>query len=132
MHSLPNEEFIAEILRRFSGIPSEVLREPDLMDLLLPMLRADVEMIETHKYEAEAALECPITVFGGRQDTEARFDELVAWRQHTSNSFQTQILPGDHFFIQSAQKQIVESVLRQLNLEEDSMRSSNSASVLLR
>jgi medium-chain acyl-[acyl-carrier-protein] hydrolase len=131
MHPLPNEQFVAEILRRFNGIPEGVLREPDLMEMLLPMLRADVEMIETHEYEAEAALDCPITVFGGREDTEARFEELVAWRQHTSSSFQTEILPGDHFFIQSAQKQIVETVFRQLNLEEDFTRSNNGASILL-
>ena len=72
----------------------------------------------------------PITAFGGKEDTEARFDELVAWHQHTSSSFQTEIFPGDHFFIQSAQKQIVETVFRQLNLEEEFTRSNDGAPIL--
>jgi medium-chain acyl-[acyl-carrier-protein] hydrolase len=130
MHPLPNEQFITEMLRRFNGIPSGVLREPELMELLLPMLRADVEMVETYEYAPEAALDCPITVFGGQDDTPARFDELVAWRPHTNHRFQTEIFPGGHFFIQSAQKQIVESVFRQLSLDEDFMRSNNGAAIL--
>jgi medium-chain acyl-[acyl-carrier-protein] hydrolase len=130
LHTMPNEQFIAEILRRFKGIPAAVLREPELMELLLPMLRADIEMVETYEYAPEAALQCPITVFGGREDGEAGFEELDAWRQHTSHRLQTEILPGDHFFIQSAQKRIVETVFRQLSLEEDFTRSNNGAAIL--
>lgn len=130
MHTMTDDPFIAEITRRFGGIPAEVLREPDLMALLLPMLRADVEMVETYQHVPEAALECPITVLGGREDTEARFEELIAWRQHTNLGFQTEILPGNHFFIQSAQKQIVETVFRQLSLDEDFTGSKNGAEIL--
>lgn len=130
LHPMPDEHFVSEILRRFKGIPTQVLREPDLMKLLLPMLRADVEMVETYSYVPEAALECPITVLGGREDTEAGFEELIAWRQHTSQRFQTEILSGNHFFIQSAQKQIVEVVFRQLNLDGDFARTNNSAAAL--
>jgi medium-chain acyl-[acyl-carrier-protein] hydrolase len=127
MHQMHDQQFIQEILRRFNGIPSGVLREPELVKLLLPMLRADVEMVETYEYAPESALECPITVFGGREDPEARFEELMAWRQHTSDRFQTKIFPGNHFFIQSAQKQIVETVFRQLSLDEEFVHTTNAA-----
>jgi medium-chain acyl-[acyl-carrier-protein] hydrolase len=130
LHPMPAEQFVTEIIRRFKGIPTAVLLEPDLMELLLPMLRADVEMVETYEYVPEAALECPITVLGGREDTEARFEELIAWRQHTNHRFQTEILAGNHFFIQFAQKQIVETVFRQLSLDEDFTRSKSCAAAL--
>ena len=127
---MPDEQFITEIIRRYMGIPMQVLREPDLMELLLPMLRADVEMVETYACASEAALDCPITVLGGREDTEARFEELIAWRQHTNQRLQTEILPGNHFFIQSAKKEIVDIVFRQLNLDEDFTRTGNGMAIL--
>ncbi|MBZ5569145.1 MAG: alpha/beta fold hydrolase [Acidobacteriia bacterium] len=116
---LQDEQFVAEIRRRYNGIPREVLGDPELMELLLPMLRADVEMLETYTYAPGPNLECPITAFGGWEDTEARFEELAAWCEQTNARFQTKMFPGDHFFLQSAQTQILETISQQLNLEVD-------------
>ncbi len=49
--------------RRFM-IPAAVLAEPDLMKLLLPVLRADMTAVETYEYEQGSPLPCPITVSG--------------------------------------------------------------------
>jgi medium-chain acyl-[acyl-carrier-protein] hydrolase len=107
---LRDEQFVAEISRRYSGIPQGVLQDPEMMELLLPALRADVEMLETYTYAPEAPLECPITAFGGREDTQTSQEELAAWREHTSSQFQTKIFPGDHFFVQSAQTEILSAI----------------------
>lgn len=112
---LRDEEFVAEIRRRYNGIPREVAQDPDVMELLLPLLRADVEMLETYTYEPGPPLDCPITAFGGQEDAEARFEELAAWREQTSARFETRLYPGDHFFLQSAQPQILETISRELN-----------------
>src|SRR5215472_12234850 len=45
----PTPEFVAE-LRRLNGMPAEVVEDEELMELLLPMLRADCEMSETYSY----------------------------------------------------------------------------------
>jgi medium-chain acyl-[acyl-carrier-protein] hydrolase len=123
---LHNEQFVAEIRRRYNGIPGEVLRDPDLMELLLPVLRADVEMLETYTYVPGSAFKCPITAFGGREDTETRFEELAAWREHTNARFQTKMFQGDHFFLQSAQAQILGTISEQLNLEVDLTRGAST------
>lgn len=111
---LPDEEFIAEIQHRYDGIPREVMQNPDLLELLLPTLRADVEMLETYTYEPERPLACPITAFGGREDPEASYEELTAWRVQTQGSFEIEIFPGNHFFLQSAQPQILRAVSEDL------------------
>ncbi len=59
MRGLADDAFIAEIGRRYGGIPDEVLRERDLLDLLLPGLRADMTAIETHAHRAGAAVALP-------------------------------------------------------------------------
>src|SRR6185312_2074582 len=45
VHGLPDEEFIAE-LHRLNGTPREILSDAQLMQLALPMLRADFQLGE--------------------------------------------------------------------------------------
>jgi medium-chain acyl-[acyl-carrier-protein] hydrolase len=123
---LRDEQFVAEMLRRYNGIPQGVLQDPELMELLLPALRADVEMLETYTYAPEAPLECPISAFGGCDDTQTSLDELAAWREHTSSQFQTKIFPGDHFFIQSKQTEILSEISRHLKPDSASFLKGNN------
>ena len=98
LHPLPDARFIAEIDRRYNGLPREVLANTELMELLLPMLRADVQMIETYAYEPDLPLDCPITAFGGLEDNDLRIEDLDGWRAHTNSHFEAKLFPGDHFF----------------------------------
>jgi len=49
LQRLPDAEFVAEINRRHGGIPAAVVEDADLVELLLPSLRADMTAIETHR-----------------------------------------------------------------------------------
>ncbi|WP_205748415.1 MULTISPECIES: thioesterase II family protein [Nostocales] len=92
-----------EALRRFNGTPKKVLESAELMQLLLPTLRADLMINESYTYTVEPPLDCPITVFGGLQDPLVNRDDMEAWKEHTLSSFSLHLLPGDHFFINTAQ-----------------------------
>lgn len=113
IHALSEPEFLEE-LRRLNGTPKAVLENTELMQLLLPILRADFAVIETYVYAPGPTLECPITAFGGLQDREVSCDDLQAWREQTSASFSLQMLPGNHFFIQSAQPLLLRFLSREL------------------
>jgi medium-chain acyl-[acyl-carrier-protein] hydrolase len=115
IHALPEPEFLEE-LRHLNGTPEAVLQNVELMQLLLPILRADFSVLETYVYALEPPLECPITAFGGLQDKEASSTELEAWREHTTTSFQLQMFSGDHFFLHSAQPLLLQSIAQQLNI----------------
>lgn len=97
MHTLDDAVFLAA-LSQMGATPAEVLAEPELMELLLPMLRADFTAIETHDYRAQPALACPIVVFGGLDDREVSLDALLAWRAASGPGFRAHLFPGDHFF----------------------------------
>jgi medium-chain acyl-[acyl-carrier-protein] hydrolase len=118
LRPLRDDQFVAEMRRRYNGIPREVLADAELMKLLLQVLRADVEMLETYVYVPGAPLECPITAFGGREDTEAGIVELEGWREHTNGRFKTKLFPGNHFFVQSAQREVLETISHNLSLEK--------------
>ena len=113
-HDLPEAEFI-ERLRELNGTPQEVLHHPELMQLMIPLLRADFSVCETYQYEVELPLNCPITVFGGLGDIEVPREKLEPWRELTTSSFSLHIFPGDHFFIHSAQNEITRVIAQKLS-----------------
>jgi medium-chain acyl-[acyl-carrier-protein] hydrolase len=122
LHHLPDPEFIAE-LRRLNGTPEEVLQHAELMQMLLPLLRADFAICETYVYTDQQPLDCPISAFGGLQDGEVHPDDLAAWRNQTTKSFTLRFFEGNHFFLHSAQPQLLqilsEHIIRILRLPED-------------
>ena len=98
VHDLPEAEFITE-LERMNGTPMEVLQHKELMELMIPLLRADFAVCHTYDYVPGKPLQCPITVLGGTHDEEAPPDELDLWREETTGDFNVQMIEGDHFFI---------------------------------
>jgi len=98
IHDAPEEEFTAR-LRSLAGTPDEILERSDLMDVLLPLLRADFEVCETYEFRAGAPLSTPITAVGGLADTLTPRRHLEAWRDVTNGTFQLRLLPGGHFFL---------------------------------
>jgi surfactin synthase thioesterase subunit len=101
IHSLPEKDFLAE-LRKLNGTPTEVLDHGELMQIMLPLLRADFAMYETYAYSTEQPLNCPISAFGGRNDHRVSNRDLKAWQAQTTASFCLRIFPGDHFFLRQA------------------------------
>ena len=97
-YDLPHAEFMQE-LRRLSGTPNEVLQDPEMMAVIMPMLRADFTLCETYSYVDDVPLTCSISAFGGLKDREVEYDEIAGWRQMTTGSFSLQMIPGDHFFL---------------------------------
>jgi len=99
---LPQAEFI-EVLRELNGTLPAVLADFELMQLMMDLLRADFTVHEEYSYIEGPALECPILAFGGTSDREAVREDIDAWREYTTKSFKTRMIPGDHFFVVSAQ-----------------------------
>lgn len=112
IHDLPTEEFIEEI-RDLKGTPEEILRNDDLMQMVLPILRADFAVCETYSYRYEAPLACPITAFGGWHD-EISEDEVAAWKEQTRGPFSLCMFESGHFFLHSERGQLVQSITQSL------------------
>lgn len=106
IHALPEPEFIAE-LRRLQGTPEEVLNHPEIMELLVPLLRADFSLAETYAYRPEPPLEIPVSAYGGRLDPDVNADEVEGWREQTAQAFRSVVFPGDHFFINGDRAQLL-------------------------
>jgi len=112
-YMLPDSEFL-ERVRELNGTPSEILEDAELMTMVLPIIRADFAICDNYTYSPLPPLSCPITTFGGTEDTEVSVDHLVAWQEHTKKRFVMHPLPGDHFFINSAQSFLLDKLSNEL------------------
>jgi medium-chain acyl-[acyl-carrier-protein] hydrolase len=115
LYNLPKEELLPELMQ-LEGTPREVLEHPELMDLMLPVLRADFSVCDTYEYAEEAPLPCPITALGGLQDSDVSRQKIEAWREQTSATFTLRMFPGNHFFIHSNEMLLLNLVATQLGL----------------
>ena len=112
LHRLPEAEFIEKLQARFSGIPNGVLQDREILELMLPVLRADLTVCETYKYAVDQPFDRPITVFGGADDHWVNAAELAAWEVHTNSLTNVSMLPGDHFFINNERQSLAHEVAK--------------------
>ena len=114
LHTLPEPQFIEMLRQRYNGIPAAILAEPELMQLFMPMLRADFKLIECYEYQAEGPLDCPIAAYGGVQDPLVPPADLAAWQLQTNGAFGLELFPGGHFYLQEAQVPLLAALAREL------------------
>jgi medium-chain acyl-[acyl-carrier-protein] hydrolase len=106
--------FIAE-LRRLGGTTQAVLYHRELMELLLPALRADFDMVESYRFAPDEPLPCPITAFVGSSDHEATPAVMAGWERQTDRRFVLHAISGSHFFVLDEPKTIISAVRTQLD-----------------
>ena len=110
IHHLPDEEFLHEVDTRYGAVPAAARADAELMELLLPGLRADVTVCDTYTYRDDAPLECAISTFGGEGDHQVNREELEAWGEQTRGPFSFTLFSGDHFFLQTEQEALLRTV----------------------
>ena len=113
IHDLPDAEFATE-LERLNGTPREVLEHAELMEMVIPTLRADFAVCYTYDYVPGEPLRCPITVLSGIRDDTVPREELESWCEETTGDCRIHILEGDHFFINQQQAKILPIIDRSL------------------
>jgi len=101
-------------LRKLKGASEQVLQNRELLDLLLPTLRADLAVCENYQYRPEDAFDCPIAAFGGLEDSAVSREDHAAWIAQTRCSFSLHMFPGDHFFLHSAKEGLLSALFQQL------------------
>ena len=101
-------------------IPQAILQDRQLMEALMPAFRADYQILQNYTYQKQEPLGCPLSVFGGIDDTVVNEKQLSAWRNYTSNTFKQRMLPGGHFFLTCCQAALLEGI------SEDLMESLGS------
>jgi surfactin synthase thioesterase subunit len=95
---LSDDEFVAKV-QEFAGYRHEALADPDMREILLPSLRADVEMHENYKPVDERALRVPITSLRGDQDALVTQEQAEQWATVTAGGHRHVEVPGGHMYL---------------------------------
>lgn len=111
IHHLPDDALRQKLIN-YQGTPKEILEHEELMQLVLPVIRADFTIWETYAAADEPPLDVPVTAFGGLTDAEVTRDEVDAWRSVTTQKFSLRMLPGNHFFLHSDRSSLLGALLQ--------------------
>lgn len=114
IHELPDAEFLDELNRRYDAVPAAARESEELLELILPGLRADTTVCDVYRHEGGEPLSVPISALGGERDTIVRPELLEAWADRTSAGFDLTLFPGDHFYLQADEKALLELISKRL------------------
>ena len=94
-----------ELLRKYEGTPAEVFAHKELLEMVLPVLRADFAIADA--VLPALPVSCPLSVFGSHEDPHVPLEHLEHWRELTTGDFRSRHFPGKHFFLRTAREPLL-------------------------
>ncbi|MFH9575332.1 thioesterase II family protein [Streptomyces sp. NPDC017230] len=91
-------DVLAEV-RRLGGTDQSMLDDPDIMEMVLPALRADYRALGSYGWRAGEPLAAPVTVLVGESDPMVTVEQAGTWRAHTREDVSVKVFPGGHFYL---------------------------------
>lgn len=114
IHRLPVAEFIAAVTR-FEGIPQAVLESQELLEIIVPALRADFAINETYQVEPDATVPCPLWAYAPDADLSITPAGLAAWKRHTTaDRFRLEVVAGGHFYLREQSEKLAAAISEEL------------------
>lgn len=114
---LPDDVFLNKIIE-FGGITQEMIKIKELIDMALPVLRADFKMLDEFKKDnveyPKEVFSVPIIAFTGKYDKGVTSDDMNEWRKYTKGKFELYQFEGNHFFINDHYQEIVDIINTEL------------------
>jgi len=93
---LLDDKALIEEIAKYGGISREIISNRDFLDYYLPILRADLEIVEKDSYHKHV-INTPIFAMMGKYEEEV--NNISNWKEFTKSAFNFQLFNGDHFFI---------------------------------
>lgn len=114
-HTFTDAALRAELVK-LDGTPASVLADPELMELVLGVLRADFSVADTYFRPTNCAVQCPIHAIAGSEDA-VNEQALSSWREHTLFDFGMSFLPGGHFYLHPSEEALLALLVRRITQE---------------
>ncbi|MFI6377780.1 thioesterase II family protein [Streptomyces sp. NPDC050546] len=110
------DEDLLALLDNSQGLPAELRTHPEFLDLYLPVLRADLEVLARHRARRERPLPCALRVYLGADDPLVSEREAWPWApDETEGDRALHVFPGGHFFLHENPGPILAQLARDLH-----------------
>jgi medium-chain acyl-[acyl-carrier-protein] hydrolase len=107
--AMSDADFVDE-LRRLEGTPPEILDNPELLAMLMPMIRGDFALLDSWRFEPSPPLDVPLFALAGRSDAHVSVESVEAWSPWTRRNFELMTYSGGHFFLHEHERRMVRDV----------------------
>jgi surfactin synthase thioesterase subunit len=115
---LDDGEFLARV-KEFAGYHHEAFNDPQLREVLLPVLRADVAMHENYQPASDKPIGIPVTALRGVDDQLVSRAQVEQWRSATTARFAVAELPGSHMYVADRPSAVLDLISRTLHEPAD-------------
>jgi surfactin synthase thioesterase subunit len=123
-----SDEEALEYVRALGGSGAQLLADPELRELVLPTLRDDFRLVEEYRFVPGAPLTCPVTVVVGDQDASCTTADAAQWARHTVGAHEVRALPGGHFYLEHAARELTDLLVRTLGADLPALRAATASS----
>ncbi|MCC7090629.1 MAG: thioesterase [Nitrosomonas sp.] len=113
-------------LKKQGGTPEEVFDNPEVLAMIVDLLRIDYRVCGSFEYLKEELLPIPIHCFGGRSDSIGT-DNLSLWQQEGSQIFTLDLFDGGHFFLRESEAAFVHVLMKRMQESQVGKMSDSSA-----
>lgn len=111
---IDDAELVSRLASAYGDLPAS-FSNAAISDYFLPILRADMKLLRSYRYEGSARLSCPLTIFSGSRDPVTMGGDLALWNRETSGAFDMVELPSGHFFLESERARITSQIAARLS-----------------
>ncbi|MFD7647795.1 thioesterase II family protein [Streptomyces albidoflavus] len=106
-----DEEVVAAVLA-LGGTHATVFEDPELRELLLPIIANDYRLIDAYRPAAGTPLlRAAVHALTGADDPQVTPEEAGQWRAVTSGRFALTVLDGDHFYLVPEAERVARAAL---------------------
>ncbi|WP_435608639.1 thioesterase II family protein [Streptomyces sp. C10-9-1] len=116
--SYTEDSELLEHVRSLGGTAEHTLRDPEVLDLVLPSLRGDYRLVGKYEGTAGRSLQTPVVAYYGTRDAKADRDALACWSDVTGGSFTLRAFPGDHFYLVDNRRELLADLFAHLGHAE--------------
>lgn len=113
MSDAGDDDFVAALEQRV-GYQHEGLHTDEVRRLVLPALRADVQMHTSYRTTAAEGLPIPVTVMRGADDPIVSHQSALGWRDSTAAEFDLVEFDGGHMYLVDSGRAVLGVVARHL------------------
>lgn len=98
----PTDEQLVAALRALGGTPPQILASPDMLELLLPPMRDDYNLLARYEPRWLPPLAIPMTALVGDEDPTVGIDAVRRWSEVCDADFTAREVRGGHFYLRSS------------------------------
>lgn len=110
VYDLDEASFIREVMN-YHGMEQEILENKELMEIIMPILRADFQVLDQYRYREKAQkINRNVTVLYGNDMT---YNQVQYWADLMGKRVVFHHIDGDHFFIKTNVEEVLKVVQKE-------------------